>query len=147
MGRGPARPIKNSEDWPRPDPAHHIFKFSRPGPARPIKFSKVSIRPDPTITFSKVSARPGTTRHNFLINQARPGREKRPIHDKPCKIAAMDSPETRTMAQTTGTDLRKSRLFFREESRLCRGWPKAERGPGLVLRIYHTFSVLFVTTD
>ena len=33
MGRGPARPIKIAEDRPRPGPAHHIFKNSRPGPA------------------------------------------------------------------------------------------------------------------
>ena len=47
MGRGPTRPIKFSEDGPRPGPAHHIFKTSRPGPVRPIFFSKVSARPGP----------------------------------------------------------------------------------------------------
>ena len=31
---GPAQLVKFSEDGPRPDPAHHIFKYSRPGPAR-----------------------------------------------------------------------------------------------------------------
>ena len=40
MGRGPARPIRFSEDEPRPGPAHHIFKKSRPGPARLIIFQK-----------------------------------------------------------------------------------------------------------
>ena len=41
IGRGPARPIKFSEDGPPPGPAHHIFqKFT----ARPIIFSKVSAR-------------------------------------------------------------------------------------------------------
>ena len=33
MGRDPARPVKFSEDGPRPGPAHHIFKNSRPGPS------------------------------------------------------------------------------------------------------------------
>ena len=31
MSRGPARPIKISEDRPRLGPAHHIFKRLRPG--------------------------------------------------------------------------------------------------------------------
>ena len=34
-----------AEDGPRPAPAHHIFKISRPGPAH--RFSKVSARPGP----------------------------------------------------------------------------------------------------
>ena len=61
MGRGPARPIKIPEDGPRPDPADHVFKFSRPGPARSIKFSKVSARPGPSHfeTFRPGPARPG----------------------------------------------------------------------------------------
>ena len=41
MDRGPARPIKFSEDGPWPGPAHYILKNSPPGPARPIIFSKV----------------------------------------------------------------------------------------------------------
>ena len=47
MGRGPARPIKFSEDGPRPGPAHHIFKNSWPGPARPIIFLNVPARAGP----------------------------------------------------------------------------------------------------
>ena len=43
MGRGPARPVKFSEDGPRPGPAHHIKKFT----ARPTIFSNVSARPGP----------------------------------------------------------------------------------------------------
>ena len=38
-------PVKCSEDGPRPGPAHHIFKKSRPGPVRPIICSKFSARP------------------------------------------------------------------------------------------------------
>ena len=44
MGRGPTRPVKFSEDGPRPGPAHHISNKSRPGPARSIIFSNVSAR-------------------------------------------------------------------------------------------------------
>ena len=67
MGRGPARPIKISEDGPRPGPAHHIFNLSRPGPARPINFSKVS-------------ARPGPGHHIFKsLDTVRPGPDKRPM--------------------------------------------------------------------
>ena len=40
MGGGPARPINFSEDGPRPGPAHHISKNSRPGPARPITLQR-----------------------------------------------------------------------------------------------------------
>ena len=49
VGRGPARPVKFSDDGPRPGPAHHIFrgwvaarpahhifKISRPSSAPPI---------------------------------------------------------------------------------------------------------------
>ena len=66
MGRGPARPIKNSEDGPRPGLAHHIFIFSRPGPARPINFSKVSARLSPAhhIFKSLGPARPGPAQTN-----------------------------------------------------------------------------------
>ena len=67
VGRGPARPIKISEDGPRPGPAHHIFNLSRPGPARPINFSKVS-------------ARPGPGHHIFKsLDTVRPGPDKRPM--------------------------------------------------------------------
>ena len=46
MRRGPARPTKFSEGGLRPDPVHHIFKFSRPGPARPGSIFR-SARPGP----------------------------------------------------------------------------------------------------
>ena len=61
MGRGPARPIKISEDGPWLDPAHHIINFSRHGPARPI--------------FKSL----GPARHIFQICPARPGPDKRPM--------------------------------------------------------------------
>ena len=48
MGRGPARPIKFSEDGPRPGPAHHIFKNSRPGPAHHFFKRLGPARPGPS---------------------------------------------------------------------------------------------------
>ena len=76
MGRGPARPIKFSEDGPRPDPAHHIFKISRPGPAH--HFFK-SLGPARPITFSKVSARPGPSQFSDRPGPVRP---RQTAHDK-----------------------------------------------------------------
>ena len=62
---GPARPINFSEDGPRPGPAHHIFKKSRPGPARSITFSKVSARPGPT---HQMAARP--MKHGLYMSRS-----------------------------------------------------------------------------
>ena len=61
MGRGP-----------RPDPAHHISNFSRAGPAHQSFKSLGSAGPSRSrpITFSKVSARPGTITRSA---PARPG--------------------------------------------------------------------------
>lgn len=65
-----ARLFEVSQDWPRPDPSSHIFKWSRPGLARPgsaHQFWKVSAQPVP--------ARPGsgkphmTSPGRFTLNQ------------------------------------------------------------------------------
>ena len=49
MGRGPARPIKISDDEHRPGPAHYILKILAPGPTGPIKLSQLSARPGPSL--------------------------------------------------------------------------------------------------
>ena len=48
MGCGPARPINFSEDGPRPGPAHHNFKNSRPGPSYFQKSRPGPARHDPS---------------------------------------------------------------------------------------------------
>ena len=88
MGRGPARPIKIAEDGPRPGPAHHTFKLSRPGPARPIKFSKVSARPGPAHhIFKRLGpVRPGPSQFSDRPGLARP---KQTAHGKPWDIQCL----------------------------------------------------------
>ena len=71
MGRGPTRPIKISKDGPRPGPAHHIFKNSRPGPAQAHQIFK-SLGP----------ARPGPS--HFQKSLPGPARPRQTAHDKPC---------------------------------------------------------------
>ena len=56
-----ARPVKLSEDGPRPGPAHQIFRgwaADRPGPAHHM-FKNSQPGPAQFIIFSKASARPG----------------------------------------------------------------------------------------
>ena len=76
MGRGPARPMKFSEDGPRPDPTHQCFKSSRPGPARPINSSNVSARPGPADHIFKSL---GPAPSGPLQVSDRPGPDKRPM--------------------------------------------------------------------
>ena len=59
MGRGPARPINFSEDWPRPGPAHHTVKHLRPGPAHHFFESLGPARPGPTHHLATRPMRPG----------------------------------------------------------------------------------------
>ena len=61
MGRGPAWPVKFSENWPRPGPAHHIFR------------GWAAARPSPS-HFQQIPARPGPAHQVFKsLGPARPG--------------------------------------------------------------------------
>ena len=62
-GRGPARPVKFSEDGPRPDPAHQIFRGWAAVRPSPSHFQNVTARPGPAHHFSEVSAGPGPAHH------------------------------------------------------------------------------------
>ena len=117
MGRGPARPIKFSDDGPRPGlhhqishdgpqpgPAHQIFRTlgpaqpgppnfqnSRPGPARPIQILKTlgPVWPGPSHLqfFRPDLARPIT------FSKSRPGSARPALsaHDMPWKILPDDA--------------------------------------------------------
>ena len=60
MGRGPARPVKFSEDGPRPGQAN--FQMMGRGPVQPITSSKIP-GPARPIIFSNVSAQSGPAHH------------------------------------------------------------------------------------
>lgn len=68
IGRGPARPLNNSENWPRNrrSGSHFHMLAARLGQARRINFSNVSARP---ISFPENTAGPGPARHKLMVSQ------------------------------------------------------------------------------
>ena len=103
LGRGPARPIKLSEDGPRPGPGHqnfigwaaarprpsHFQTFTaRSGPARPGPAHQIfkSLGPARPGTSHFQMSRPGPARSVTFFRSAWPGpaRPRITAHDKPC---------------------------------------------------------------
>ena len=66
VGHGPARPVKLSEDRPRPGPVHQIFRGWAATRRSPSHFQKLTARLGPAHHFFRTSlgpARPGLVHH------------------------------------------------------------------------------------